>query len=405
VVFGSIGYPWVTSWTDTQIVTTVPGNAQTAGVYVQNPGEAISNSMSLTVNCPAIASIIPSSAVVGQQITINGTYFGSVNGYVMYPNTYFGYNNSWTDNQIVTTVPTGAQSGPVYIYTPAGAQSNSVSFTVNPNITGISPTPAVAGQQLTITGTSFGSTSAWVVFGSIGDPWVTSWTDTQIVTPVPNNAPSGTVAVYVQNSSGAPSSTYNLTVVYPNIISIAPSPVQPGQQVTITGTNFGSANGFVVFGTIGYPWVTSWTDTQIVTPVPTNAVTGPVYIQNPGEAISNWVTLTVNGSGGTTTSLSSTSANPSPYRTAVALTATVTSSSGGTPTGTVTFYDFDGTVTLGSGTLNSGMATLTLSTLAPGAHSITATYNGDANDPQSTSAVWAQTVNRNTMTLPPYCVY
>ena len=94
--------------------------------------------------------------------------------------------------------------------------------------------------------------------------------------------------------------------------------------------------------------------------------------------------------------------NPSTYGNPVTFTATVNPS---TATGTVTFYDFNGTVTLGSGTLNSGMATLTISTIAPGVHSITATYNGDAHDVSSTSAVLGQTVNRHSMTLPGYCVY
>ena len=94
--------------------------------------------------------------------------------------------------------------------------------------------------------------------------------------------------------------------------------------------------------------------------------------------------------------------NPSTYGNSVTFTATVSPS---TATGTVTFYDFNGSVTLGTGTLNSGMAMLTIKTLAPGGHSITATYNGDAHDVSSTSAVLGQTVNRHSMTLPGYCVY
>jgi hypothetical protein len=61
-------------------------------------------------------------------------------------------------------------------------------------------------------------------------------------------------------------------------------------------------------------------------------------------------------------------------------------------------------VTLGSSVINSGQATLTLSSLAPGAHSITATYIGDPNNEgSSTSPVLVQTVNRQTMPLPSYC--
>lgn len=80
----------------------------------------------------------------------------------------------------------------------------------------------------------------------------------------------------------------------------------------------------------------------------------------------------------------------------VAITATVMLTAGvATPTGTVTFTDtFNGaTVTLGAPTL-SGTGTATVNpTLAPGTHSIVATYSGDANDSGSASAPYALTVN------------
>ncbi|KJY40376.1 hypothetical protein VR41_15080, partial [Streptomyces sp. NRRL B-1568] len=62
----------------------------------------------------------------------------------------------------------------------------------------------------------------------------------------------------------------------------------------------------------------------------------------------------------------------------------------GTPTGTVDF--FDGATLLGTGTLNSGVATLVVTDLSVGSHALTATYNGDANFVGSTSPVDTQTV-------------
>jgi trimeric autotransporter adhesin len=74
----------------------------------------------------------------------------------------------------------------------------------------------------------------------------------------------------------------------------------------------------------------------------------------------------------------------------VTLTAKVTSTSG-TPTGSVNFID--GTTSLGSGTLdNTGTATLTLSTLAAGSHSLTANYAGDSNFNGITSSALSETV-------------
>ena len=84
------------------------------------------------------------------------------------------------------------------------------------------------------------------------------------------------------------------------------------------------------------------------------------------------------------------SANPSIAGKTLTLTATVTTN-GGTAAGTVNFYN--GTTVLGAGTLNGvGVATLTTSTLPVGSYSITAGYQGDANDTGSTSAALSLTV-------------
>ena len=88
----------------------------------------------------------------------------------------------------------------------------------------------------------------------------------------------------------------------------------------------------------------------------------------------------------TTTTLTS-SPNPSSFGQIVTLTATVSPS---TATGSVTFKD--ASTPLGTGTLSNGIATLILSTLAVGGHSITAMYGGDADDVASTSAILTQNV-------------
>ena len=70
------------------------------------------------------------------------------------------------------------------------------------------------------------------------------------------------------------------------------------------------------------------------------------------------------------------------------------SSSAGTPTGTV--YFLDGTNTLGSAVLSSGVANYSATSLAVGTHSITARYGGDSNFITFTSS--AQTVTINSLT-------
>jgi hypothetical protein len=77
--------------------------------------------------------------------------------------------------------------------------------------------------------------------------------------------------------------------------------------------------------------------------------------------------------------------------TSLTFTATVAQSSGTVPpTGTVTFYD--GSASLGTGTLSSGSTTFATANLAPGAHSITASYGGDTNYSGSVSSAVSVTV-------------
>jgi hypothetical protein len=92
--------------------------------------------------------------------------------------------------------------------------------------------------------------------------------------------------------------------------------------------------------------------------------------------------------GATTTTLNAPSSASS--GTAVALTAAVSAASG-SPSGTVTFYN--GTVVLGTGTLNaSGVATLSTTTLPVGVDSVTAVYAGAGTFAGSTSGAVTITI-------------
>jgi len=103
---------------------------------------------------------------------------------------------------------------------------------------------------------------------------------------------------------------------------------------------------------------------------------------------------TVNASSTATTVASS--ANPSSFDQTVTFTAAIQSSAGTTATGSVSF--FDGSTSLGSATLSSNSAQLTVFALAVGTHSVTAAYAGNANLSGSTSAAISQVVNGATTT-------
>jgi hypothetical protein len=103
---------------------------------------------------------------------------------------------------------------------------------------------------------------------------------------------------------------------------------------------------------------------------------------------SNTVSQMVNKA--TTTTTLTSSLNPSSLGQSVTFTATVKPQFSGTVKGTVTFYD--GTTALKTVSLSGGVAKYTTAILTSGSHTMTATYNGNANFIGS-SASLTQTVN------------
>ena len=98
-----------------------------------------------------------------------------------------------------------------------------------------------------------------------------------------------------------------------------------------------------------------------------------------------------------TSTLVTSAANPSAFGDSVKFTATVTAvGTGATPTGSVEFFVDDGSTPMGTSVIDPGCgcAQFTTSSLAAGAHTVTATYGGDNNFLASISLPLTQTVNQ-----------
>lgn len=274
-------YGVVVSWSDTQVVANVASGSK-SGVAQILQGGVWSNSINLTVSTPNITSVTPTTAIAGTQITITGTGFGASqgSGNIWLGSTY-GVVVSWSDTQVVANVASGSKSGVAQILQ-GGVWSNTVNLTVStPNITSVTPTTAIAGTQITITGTGFG------VSQSGGNVWlgstygvVVSWSDTQIIANVASGSSSGVAQVL---QGGVWSNSVSLTVVTPNITSVSPSSGNAGTQITVTGTGFGATQGTgnVWLGST-YGVVVSWTDTQVVATVASGSNTGVAQILQGG---------------------------------------------------------------------------------------------------------------------------
>lgn len=206
---------------------------------------------------------------------------------------------------------------------------------------------------------------------------------------------SAAVALQINGSGGTTSAT---------ALTATPNPSAPGAAATFTATvtGFGGTpTGTLTFKdgatTIGTTTLNGAGQAVLVTSSLSNgahsitAVYGGdlTFAVSTSPAIGFQVTPGGSVGTATTTTLAS-SANPSISGRPVTFTAAVAGSAG-SPTGNVTFKD--GGQIIGVAVLTGGSATLILSSLTAGSHSVTATYGGDTNFASSVSGPLAQSIS------------
>jgi autotransporter-associated beta strand protein len=185
------------------------------------------------------------------------------------------------------------------------------------------------------------------------------------------------VGTSVTGSSSAPSPVYGQTITLTASVKVQP----PGVGTVPDGD-------LVTFTDNGLPLPNATTMAGIATLVinTNNLATGANKIQVNYQGDSSYLTstsqftLTVQRDATTTKVSDGLTSNPV-YGQTFTITASVTANGpgSGTPTGTVNFYDGVTTKPLGSGTLSGGTATLPISSLGGGTHSILAQYGADTN--------------------------
>src|SRR5262249_33809012 len=135
-------HPPIVSWSDAQIVVTIPSNAITGNMYVQQNGVSSNTKPFTIVPPPAISAISPSSAPAGSAVTITGSSFGSTQGSsTVRFNGTLASCTTWSSTAITAVVPVGSTSGNVIVHA-SGIDSNGFGFTVipTPSIASLSPT-------------------------------------------------------------------------------------------------------------------------------------------------------------------------------------------------------------------------------------------------------------------------
>jgi RHS repeat-associated protein len=188
-------------WTDASITAQVP-NGATAGPIVVTVNGQLSNGMAFTPT-PQILALTPNNGLSGATVTIAGNSFGPASG----PSPTVTFNgvaaavSAWNNTSITVAAPSGALTGNVVV-TVNGAASAGQVFTYTPQVTGISPSPALADTPVTVQGINFGGqqNNSTVTFNGVAAV-VSSWTNVSITATVPETATAGPVVVTVNGVS------------------------------------------------------------------------------------------------------------------------------------------------------------------------------------------------------------
>ena len=394
-----------------------------------------SSGLTQTVNQGATTTAVaaaPNPSTLGQSVTFTATVSSTASGTP---------SGTVTFKDGATALGTGTLSGGTATYSTSslakgahtitavyggdtnftGSTSSGLTQTVNQGATttavAAAPNPSTLGQSVTFTATvsstASGTPSGTVTFKdgatALGTGTLSGGTATYSTSSLAKGAHTIT-AVYGgdTNFTGSTSSGLTQTVnqgATTTAVAAAPNPSTLGQSVTFTATvsstASGTPSGTVTFKdgatALGTGTLSGGTATYSTSSLAKGAHTiTAVYggDTNFTGSTSSGLTQTVN-QGATTTAVAA-APNPSTLGQSVTFTATVSSTASGTPSGTVTFKD--GATALGTGTLSGGTATYSTSSLAKGAHTITAVYGGDTNFTGSTSSGLTQTVNQGATT-------
>jgi hypothetical protein len=262
----------------------------------------------------------------------------------------------------------------------ATTASSSTMLTVGHAATAFTPVTASGGTGA-LTYSVAPALPAGMVFSATGTvsgtPTAVSAATTYTVTATDANSATATAtfsltvnAVPITTTTGITANT--LTPTYGTMVVLTAN-VTPVPTDTVPGTvSFYAGSSLLGTSPLNSGGVASL---SIVLPLRPNAATA-VYSGSSLSAGSSSSTLSISNRAGISIGLSA-SPTTQLYNNPVVLTVQTSSTATGTPTGTVSFLD--GTTVLATVPLGSnGQATYSVTTLANGSHSLTATYSGDA---------------------------
>lgn len=266
--------------TANQVVAIVPTDAVTGSISITfSNNTTLSSAASFTV-APRVDSFSPALGTAGTPITVFGANFINGQTTVRFGSVTAAAPSVTAANQLTVSVPAGATTAPMTVYTFAGTNTTTSNFVVSGSAVITSFTPAIGptGSVVVIEGGDFTSTTA-VKFNGINSAF-SATAASQIHATVPTTATTGPISITTPNGTVTTTSNFVVSGLAPVVTGFSPFGGKAGDPVVITGINFTTATNVSFNGTNAAFAVTS--DTQISATVPAGATTGPIRVINPG---------------------------------------------------------------------------------------------------------------------------
>ena len=210
-----------------------------------------------------VTSFTPTSGPVGTSVTITGEGFDTT--------TAVDFNGTAATFTIVSpteltaTVPSGATSGPISVTNTDGTGASATNFTVEPLVSGFTPTHGSPGTIVTIIGSGFdGATD--VRFGGVSAISFTANYSGQITATVPAGAVTGPITVETPGGSDASANAFTVDAPPPTITGFTPKHGTVGSTITVTGTGLDTTTAVKVDGVDANFHIVSETTLKVTVP-------------------------------------------------------------------------------------------------------------------------------------------
>ncbi len=212
-----------------------------ATVVPATPSWALVGAISIT---PASGPVGTAVAVTGSGFTAGSTYTVKFDAAAVVTGTVAA-DSTLTPSQYFPVPPSTAGSHIVTVTTTAPDTSNSVTFTITPQIV-LSPPSGHTGDSIIVAGDGFGASAT-----------VTIYFDSTAITSTTNNVsgsfvislamPTVTAGYHTVTATDSLANTASTTFSINPAITISPSSVAGGSQVTVNGSGFAASSTVTIY--------------------------------------------------------------------------------------------------------------------------------------------------------------